>query len=170
SITADYSGDSNFATSSGTLSGGQQVGSIIRFSSSTYNTTENAGFTTITVQRVGDLSQAVSVDYTTPDDSTATAVLPCSTANGVASPRCDFETTLGTLRWAAGDGASKTFTVLIDQDNFVEGSEMLTLTLSNLTGGAGFTTPDATTATATLTITDDLTEPATNPIDDTDTF
>jgi hypothetical protein len=46
----------------------------------------------------------------------------------------------------------------------------LTLTLSNLTGGAGFPTPGATTSTATLTITDDVTEPATNPIDDTEIF
>ena len=53
---------------------------------------------------------------------------------------------------------------------FVEGPETLTLTLSNLTGGAGFTTVGATSSTATLTITDDVTEPATNPIDDTDTF
>jgi uncharacterized repeat protein (TIGR01451 family) len=169
-ITADYSGDSNFLTSTGTLSGGQQAGSIIRFSSSTYNTTEGSGFTTITVQRIGDLSQAASVDYATPDDSSAMTVLPCSTANGVASSRCDFETALGTLRFAVGDGAAKTFTVLINQDNFVEGPETLTLTLSNLTGGAGFTTPGATTLTATLTITDDVTEPETNPIDDTDTF
>jgi uncharacterized repeat protein (TIGR01451 family) len=169
-ITADYSGDSNFLTSTGTLSTGQQVGTIIRFSSSTYNTTEGAGFTTITVQRIGDLSQAVSVDYSTPDDSSAMTVLPCSTANGVASPRCDFETALGTLRFAAGDGAAKTFIVLINQDSFVEGPETLTITLSNLTGGAGFITPGATTLTATLTITDDVTEPATNPIDDTDTF
>lgn len=169
-ITADYSGDSNFLTSTGTLSGGQQVGSIIRFSSSSYDTTEGAGSTTITVQRIGDLSQAVSVEYSTPDDSSAMIVLPCSTANGVASPRCDFETALGTLRFAASDGAAKTFTVLINQDSFVEGPETLTLTLSNLTGGAGFTTPGATTLTATLTITDDVTEPATNPIDDTDTF
>lgn len=169
-ITADYSGDSNFLTSTGTLSGGQQVGSIIRFSSSSYDTTEGAGSTTITVQRIGDLSQAVSVEYSTPDDSSAMIVLPCSTANGVASPRCDFETALGTLRFAAGDGAAKTFTVLINQDSFVEGPETLTLTLSNLTGGAGFTTPGAATLTATLTITDDVTEPATNPIDDTDTF
>ena len=60
-------------------------------------------------------------------------------------PRCDFETALGTLRFAAGDGAAKTFTVLINQDSFVEGPETLTLTLSNLTGAAGFTTPGATT-------------------------
>ena len=169
-ITADYSGDANFLTSTGTLSGGQAVGSIIRFSSSSYNTIEASGFTTITVERIGDLSQAVTVDYATPDDSSAMMVLPCSTANGVASPRCDFETALGSIQFAAGDGAAKTFTVLINQDSFVEGPETLTLTLSNLTGGAAFPPPGATTATATLTIADDVTEPATNPIDDTDTF
>jgi uncharacterized repeat protein (TIGR01451 family) len=170
SISAVYSGDANFLTSTGTLAVSQQVGSVVSFSSNTYNTTEGSGFTTITVVRSGDLSQAVSVDYATPDDSSAMTILPCSTANGVASSRCDFETALGTLRWAAGDGASKTFTVLINQDSFVEGPETLTLTLSNLTGGAGFTQPGATSQTATLTITDDVTEPPTNPIDDTDTF
>ena len=169
-ITADYSGDGSFLTSTGTLPGGQQVGSIIRFSSPNYNTTEGAGFKTITVERIGDLSQAVSVDYSSPDDSSAMTILPCSTVNGVAFPRCDFETALGTLRFAAGDGAARTFTVLINQDSFVEGPETLTLTLSNLTGGAGFPTPGTTTLTATLIITDDVTEPATNPIDDTDTF
>jgi hypothetical protein len=96
-------------------------------------------------------------------------VLPCSTANGVASPRCDFTTALGTLKFASGE-TSKTFTVLINQDNFVEGPETLTLTLSNLTGGAGFDTPGATTATAMLTIADDVIEPSGNAIDDTDTF
>ena len=169
-ITADYSGDNNFLASTGTLSGGQQVGSIIRFSSSNYSTAEGSGFKVITVERIGDLSGAVSVDYSSPDDSSAMTVLPCSTPNGVAFPRCDFETALGTLRFAAGDGAAKTFTVLINQDSFVEGPETLTLTLSNLTGGAAFATLGTTTLNATLTITDDVTEPATNPIDDTDTF
>jgi uncharacterized repeat protein (TIGR01451 family) len=169
-ITAEYSGDGNFLASTGTLPGGQQVGSIIRFSSSNYNTTEGSGFKVIAVERIGDLSEAVSVDYASPDDSSAITILPCSTPNGVAFPRCDFETALGTLRFAAGDGAAKTFTVLINQDSFVEGPETLTLTLSNLTGAAVFATPGATTLTATLTIADDITEPATNPIDDTDTF
>jgi hypothetical protein len=73
---------------------------------------------------------------------------------------------VGTLRWAAGDGAAKTFNVLISQDNYVEGPETLTLTLSNLTGGAVFGVP----STATLTITDDTTEPAANPIDDAGNF
>jgi uncharacterized repeat protein (TIGR01451 family) len=169
-ITAEYSGDVNFLASTGTLSGGQQVGSIIRFSSANYNTTEGSGFTTITVQRIGDLSQAVTVDYATPDDSSAMTIVPCATATGEASPRCDFTTALGTLRFAAGDGAAKTFIVLVNQDSFVEGPETLTLTLSNLTGGAGFTTPGATTSTATLSIADDTIESAGNPIDDTETF
>jgi len=169
-ISAVYSGDANFLTSTGTLAVAQQVGSVVSFTSSTYNTTEGSGFTTITVFRSGDLSQAVSVDFSTPDDSSAMTVLPCSTANGVASSRCDFETALGTISWPAGVGGARNFTVLINQDSFVEGPETLTLTLSNLTGGAGFTQPGATTQTATLTIADDVTEPATNPIDDTDTF
>jgi hypothetical protein len=72
---------------------------------------------------------------------------------------------VGTLRFAA-DEISKTFTVLISQDNYVEGAESLTLTLSNLTGGALFAMP----STTSLTVTDDTTEPATNPIDTVDAF
>lgn len=149
----------------GTITNDDAMGGIIRFSSATYNTTESSGSTTITVERVGDTTQAVTVDYTTPDDSGATTVVSCATINGVASPRCDFTTALGTLKFAAGEG-SKTFTVLISQDNFVEGPESLTLTLSNPTGGTAFAAP----TTATLTIADDATEPAANPIDDANNF
>src|SRR5207244_9191606 len=104
---------------------------------------------------------AGAVGLITPDDSAALTVLPCSTPGCVALSRCDFTTALGTLRFAPGE-TTKTFLVLISQDNFVEGPETLPLTLSNLAGGAVF----GANPTATLTINDDLVEPVANPIDD----
>jgi hypothetical protein len=169
-ITADYSGDANLLPSTGTLAGGQTVifRPLIKFSQSNYNVNENGKVVTIAVNRSGDQSTAFSVDYTTPDDSSAMSVLPCSNANGVASPRCDFTTALGTLRFAAGE-TSKTFDVLISQDTFVEGNETIALTLSNPVGGAGFAQPSDANATVTI-IDDDLSASSVNPIDDTDTF
>jgi hypothetical protein len=152
-------------TGTGTILNDDAPGGIISFSQGNYSVSESGGSITITVNRTGDTTRAATVDYTTPDDSAALVVLPCSTASGVAQPRCDFTTALGTLRFAPGD-TTKTFIVLISQDNFVEGPETLLLTLSNLTGGAIF----GSFPTATLTINDDLTEPATNPIDDTANF
>jgi methionine-rich copper-binding protein CopC len=164
-ITADYVGDANFNPATGTLAGGQIISALIRFSSATFNTTESSLTTTITVERIGDLTSTVTVDYATADDSAATpTILPCSTA-GFVSARCDFTTALGTLKFAPGE-TSKTFTVLISQDNYVEGPENLTLTLSNVSSNAVLGTP----ATATLTIADDASEPATNPIDDSQNF
>jgi uncharacterized repeat protein (TIGR01451 family) len=169
-ITADYSGDANLLASTGTLAGGQTVAfrPLIKFSQPTYSVNENGNVITITVIRQGDASAAVTVDYTTTDDSAALTVLPCSNANGVASPRCDFTTALGTLRFAAGE-TSKTFNILISQDLWLEGNETAQLTLSNPTGGAAFQQPSD--ALAVLTIVDDDTSsPATNPIDDSTTF
>jgi len=169
-ITADYSGNANFVASSATLSGGQVVNKrpLISFSQSNYSVNESGKFVTITVNRSGDTDPVVNVDYATPDDSGATSVLPCSNANGIAAPRCDFTTSLGTLSFAPGE-TSKTFTVLIQQDSFVEGNETLTLTLANPTGGAGFAQPSN--ASATLTIVDDDVSPSSsNPIDDPTTF
>ncbi len=140
-------------------------GGIISFSQANYSVNESGGSITITVNRSGDTTGPATVDYTTPDDSAALTVLPCSTPGGVALPRCDFTTALGTLRFAPGE-TTKTFNVLISQDNFVEGPETLPLTLSNLTGGAVF----GFFPTATLTINDDVTEPVANPIDDTPNF
>jgi len=170
SITAVYSGDANFLASSGSLPGDQVVNnrSLIAFSQSTVRVNENGQFVTITVNRSGDTSPAVNVDYASPDDSAAVTMLPCSTANGSASPRCDFTTALGTLKFAPGE-TSKTFNVLLSQDSFVEGNETFTLTLSNLTGGAGFAGPDASNATVTIAD-DDLSPSSTNPIDDAQNF
>ena len=137
------------------------VGGTLNFSAATYSTTESSGFVTATVRRTGSLSQAVNVDYA----SSGNNGLPCSTANGVATPKCDFTTALGTLSFAAGQD-TKTVDILISQDSFVEGPETFTLTLSNPTGNSAL----GATSTSTTTIADDVTEPATNPIDDARNF
>jgi hypothetical protein len=140
--------------------------SVIRFSTGFYNVAEDAGSTSITVERTGDTSQAATVDYASSDHSNPADFLPCTSPGaGFASSRCDFTTATGTLRFAAGE-TTKTFNVLISQDNYVEGPETLELTLSNATGGAVFGVPQ----TAILSITDDATEPATNPIDTSNEF
>jgi uncharacterized repeat protein (TIGR01451 family) len=164
-ITADYSGDANFNSSTGTLSGGQIVGAVVQFSAAVYNTTESSRVATITVQRLGDPAPAFTVDYATPDDSAATpTIMACSTP-GFVSPRCDFTTAIGTLRFGANE-TSKTFDVLISQDNFVEGTESVPLTLSNISGNAILGSQSS----ASLAIADDVTEPAANPIDDSQNF
>jgi Calx-beta domain len=72
------------------------------------------------VNRTGDLTRTVTVDYATSGDDG----LPCSTANGVAAPKCDFTPINGTLSFAASE-ASKSLAILISQDSFVEGTELL---------------------------------------------
>ena len=167
-ISAVYSGDTLFGGSTGTLSPNQSVTNrpLIKFSQPNYSVNESGKFITITVNRSGDTAPAVTVDYTTPDDSAATSVLPCSTPGGVAIPRCDFTTALGTLTFASGE-TSKTFAVLISQDAFLEGNETFPLTLSNPTGGAGFA--QASDASATVTIIEDETTDSVTP-DDTEDF
>jgi hypothetical protein len=162
-VTADYSGDTNFAVSTGTLSGGQQINNrpLIGLSAASYNVGESSGFVMISVTRGGDTGPVVSVDYSTSADNG----LPCSNANGVATPKCDFTSAVGTLNFAAGE-TNKTITVLISQDSFVEGAETFSLSLSNATAAAGLVSP----ATASITITDDATEPPANPIDEAGNF
>jgi hypothetical protein len=149
----------------GTILNDDTQGGVISFSQSSYSVGESDGLVTITVNRTNDLSAAATVDYATSDDTGSATVVPCSTITGIASSRCDFTTALGTLRFGAGEN-TKTFTVLISQDNYVEGPETVTLTLSNPTGGAILATPSS----AILTVTDDAIEPAQNPIDTADAF
>lgn len=137
------------------------IGGFFSFAASSATTTENSGSTTVTVRRTGDTSRAASVDYATNADNG----LPCSSASGVASPKCDFTAALGTLNFAAGD-INKTITILIGQDSFVEGPETITITLTNPQAGAGLATP----ASMAITISDDVPETTTNVIDDANLF
>ena len=107
--------------------------------------------------RVGDTSFAGTVNYATSDTSGANN---CESVTHVASSRCDYITTLGTLRFAA-DETSKSIAIPIINDVFAEGSEDFAITLSNPSGGS-LGSPSS----ATLTITDDDTVNGTaNPID-----
>jgi hypothetical protein len=119
---------------------------VVQFNSSNYSVLEDCTTVTITVNRIGDTSGAASVDYNTSDVS--------------ATERKDYVNALGTLRFAAGE-TSKSFAILINEDSFVEGNETFNVALSNPSG-----TALGGAVIAAVTITDDATETAANPIDD----
>ena len=126
--------------------------SRVHFDSPAYTSGEAGRFVQVNVARAGDLSQEVSVEY--------------STGVGTASERSDYTTARGTLRFAPGE-AVKSFNVSVTDDRTVEGDESLTLSLHNLRGAAVLDAP----ASARLTIRDDDEQPASsNPIDDTAFF
>ncbi len=117
---------------------------------------ENVGALTIVVSRVGDTSVAASVDYATSDTALAS---PCN-LNGNASSRCDYLTTLGTLKFAAGE-TLKLLSIPIVDDVYAEGNESFTITLSNAIGATL-----GTLTTSAITIVDnDSANGITNPID-----
>jgi hypothetical protein len=116
------------------ISGSGGAGSQLAFSSSSYQVTENATSITITVNRMGQLGQPVTVHY--------------ATSAGSATSGTDFTASSGTLNWAANDTAPKTFTIQIAADNIAEGNETVILTLSSPSGAS------IATSTATLTIKD----------------
>jgi uncharacterized repeat protein (TIGR01451 family) len=142
----------------GTILNDDVQGGFIAFSQATYTVNENVGTVTLTVNRTNDTSGPASVDYATNDAGSPAA---CNTSNGLASARCDYTTAMGKLKFAAGEN-QKTFTVLVNQDTFVEGPETFTVILSSLTGGAQFVAP----STATVTITNGTEGPPANLIDD----
>ncbi len=141
------------------------VATSLQFSTANYTVGESDGQATITVTRTNDTSGAATVDYRTADSDTFTVGCADTVNNrGAAFGRCDFATTLDTLRFAAGE-ASKTFVVPIINDVHVEGNETFQVVLSNPTGAAlGLQT------TATVTITDNDVAGQANPIFQTPFF
>jgi len=106
------------------------------FSAPTYSTKENAGAATITVELTGVSSAPVTVDWAT-SNVTAIAGTDYGTLGNTTPPS-------GTLTFPAGGTATgvrtKTFSVRILQDQTVEDTKTVHLTLSNPTGGAVFVT------------------------------
>ena len=116
---------------------------------------EAAGHIEVVVSRSGNASLPATVDY-----------LTSPVLNGNVSDRSDFTLALGTLKFAAGE-TTKSFTILVTDDAFVEGNEVVSITLSNPTGGLALGAPSQ----GVLTIIDNDVSPATsNPIDSTPFF
>jgi hypothetical protein len=129
---------------------------VIQFQSANYLVNEGDGDATVTVIRTGDSSAAASVDYTTNDSAGAN---PCSLLNsGIASSRCDYEATKGTLKFAAGE-TSKTISIPIVDDSYAEGNENFSVVLSNPTGALLSASNSAV-----VTINDNETQNGPNPI------
>ncbi|MDQ3755836.1 MAG: DUF4214 domain-containing protein, partial [Acidobacteriota bacterium] len=127
----------------------------VQFGQATYSFGEGVGSALITVTRTGDTSGAATVNYMTIDDP---AAIRCDVVNGTAYARCDYATTVDTLRFAAGE-MLKTFAISLINDAHVEGNETFQIRLSEPTGATL-----GTQNTATVTITDNDTAGAANPI------
>jgi Tol biopolymer transport system component len=128
----------------------QPGATLIQFSGTDYTANESQLTATLTVVR---------------NNSSGSATVDFATVNGSATNRADYTYNFGTLRFAAGE-SSKTISILITDDAYLENDETLTVTLSNPTGA--FLGP---LTTATLTILDnDTARPRVNPIDDAQFF
>lgn len=140
---------------------------LIQFADDHFVISEGSGHIEITVTRQGDASAAATVNYSTFDFFPGSEPSPSPTATPHASQKSDFEIAEGTLTFAPGE-TSKTFTVLIVNDAFQEGDELIDLYLNNPTGaGVGLGTPSH----STIRITDnDVVAPTTNPVDDSSFF
>ena len=121
----------------------------LQFSAPTYSVAENVGggTVTITVTRTGGTLGAASVQYSTAD----------GTAHGAAAcgANVDYVSTTGTLNWADGDAAPKTFNITICNETVFENDETVNLALTNVTNDT-LGTP----VNAVLTITNDDAAPA----------
>jgi len=95
-----------------------QTNPAIEFSQADYIIGETDATVAITVNRLGESTEAVSVDY--------------ATQNGSAISGSDFIAKSGSLSWAAGDSTSKTVYIQIKADIVnSEGDERFTINLSN---------------------------------------
>jgi hypothetical protein len=113
-----------------------ELAGSVQFKQTSFSAPETGGSVTFTATRVGGSAGALSVNY---------AVTGATATAGV-----DFVQASGTLTWAAGDAADKTFTVTLRDEQAVEGIETLTATLSNVVGSTGAYLGHPTTATGVI--------------------
>jgi hypothetical protein len=135
--------DGQSATAAGglTIDGGGSTGTAtMAFDNDTYSTKETLQTALITVSRTGDTAAASTVRY--------------ATANGSAASG-DYTPASGTLTFDAGV-TTASFSIPVADDNLLEGSETVRLTLSSPSAGGALGSPSA----VNLVITDDAVKPA----------
>lgn len=137
----NQSSSTSSTASSGASSSSSSVNpaGVLGFSAAGFTPNEAGGSLTITVNRVGGTTGAVSVTY--------------GTSNGTATAGADYNATSGTLSFAAGEG-SKTFTVSMIDNSTLSGNKTFSIILGAPTGGATLSSVLATTS---VTIHDDET-------------
>jgi hypothetical protein len=149
-----FSGSKSFTVDLSSPTGGAALGSpntagvsitgdavvavgTLQLSSSGYSAAQSAGSVAVTVNRTGGSSGAVSVGY--------------SVANGSADAGADFSATSGTLKWASGDAASKTFSIPISNATAFSGTKTFSVSLTTPGGGATLGSPSSANVTVTGT-------------------
>jgi hypothetical protein len=133
----------------------------LQFSSASYTVSEGSPRVDITLSRSGDTTRSAAVSFATNDGA---GLNNCDTVNGIASPRCDYTNTIGTIQFGAGE-TSKSFSVAIVDDAYAEGNETFTVSLAGVSDATL-----GTQSTATVTIIDNDSTNGANPIDDTNFF
>ena len=161
-LTAELSAGTSTSTNPGSavFNSFQLVTNTFQFGTPVVNTGdfgigEGGSRATLTITRIGSSANAATVEYITRDTAGLTN---CNVFNGIASSRCDYGTTLGSVRFDAGQ-TTKTITVPIVDDGFAEGPETFTVAVRNSTG-AGIGAPSR----AIVTITDNDSATGPNPI------
>ncbi|HCX32071.1 MAG TPA: hypothetical protein DHU55_20230 [Blastocatellia bacterium] len=139
--------------------------SPVQFGATQIGVGEGEGSVSLIVTRSGNTSGTADVSYATMDSATATN---CNDVNtGVASSRCDYQTTGGTLHFTSGE-TSKSISIPIVDDSYAEGSsESFIVALNNATGsGVLLSSP----STVIVTINDNDSVNGANPIEQTSFF
>jgi hypothetical protein len=96
--------------------------SLLQFKHKSFQTSENSSLATITLSRSGGHAGALSVHFTTMDDT--------------ATSGEDYLPVSGELHWEDGDMSDKQFSIEILSDNVMEGNESIAILLRDLMGGA----------------------------------
>ncbi len=142
----------------------QAAPAIVQFSSNTFTASEGATSAVVTVARTGNVNSTVSVNYATVDNDAEVRCDDQVNNHGAAYARCDYATSIDTLKFAPGE-TSKTIAIPLVDDRHVEGPETVQLILNGAQGGI-----IGGQSTATLTITDNDSAGSTNPIDSSPFF